>query len=173
MKLLKIFFILIFLAFPLGEIFRIDLGNNISIRLLDIIIGFTAVTFILISISKKKIPSTHFNKPLVLFILICILSLIINSAFLSYLQLLVASLYLLRWASYAAIYFVLLNLDKAFKKLIPFILLFEGLLILILGYIQYFLYPNLRNLFYMGWDEHNYRMFSTSLSRIREKPRCL
>jgi len=36
-------------------------------------------------------------------------------------------------------------------------------LVVVLGYIQYFLYPNLRNLYYLGWDDHLYRMFSSFL----------
>ena len=33
----------------------------------------------------------------------------------------------------------------------------------ILGLMQFFLYPDLRNLMYLGWDPHYYRLFSTLL----------
>jgi hypothetical protein len=36
-----------------------------------------------------------------------------------------------------------------------------GLIFGILGFIQFILYPNLRNLEYVGWDPHYYRLFST------------
>ncbi len=32
-----------------------------------------------------------------------------------------------------------------------------------LGFVQYFFYSNLRNLFYLGWDDHLYRLFSVFL----------
>jgi O-antigen ligase len=34
------------------------------------------------------------------------------------------------------------------------------------GILQYFYYPNLRNLFYDGWDPHYYRMFGTFLEPV-------
>jgi O-antigen ligase len=42
-------------------------------------------------------------------------------------------------------------------------LLFSGFVTVFIGYVQYFYYPSLKNLFYLGWDEHLYRMFSTFL----------
>jgi O-antigen ligase len=34
-----------------------------------------------------------------------------------------------------------------------------ALIVIFFSFIQYFLYPDLRNLYYLGWDEHLYRMF--------------
>ena len=42
-------------------------------------------------------------------------------------------------------------------------MLISGSLIVLLGFIQLMFYPALRNLYYLGWDEHLYRMFSTFL----------
>ncbi len=33
----------------------------------------------------------------------------------------------------------------------------------LIGLIQFFMYPDLRNLMYLGWDPHYYRLFSTLL----------
>jgi hypothetical protein len=38
-----------------------------------------------------------------------------------------------------------------------------GLLIIVSSFVQYFLYPDLRNLYYLGWDPHLSRMFGTFL----------
>jgi hypothetical protein len=38
-----------------------------------------------------------------------------------------------------------------------------GQIIIGIGFLQYFLYPSLRNLYYLGWDEHLYRIFSVFL----------
>ena len=42
-------------------------------------------------------------------------------------------------------------------------MLFSGALVVLIGYVQFFFYPRLKNLFYLGWDEHLYRMFSSFL----------
>jgi O-antigen ligase len=44
-----------------------------------------------------------------------------------------------------------------------YVLLFSGTVVVLLGFIQYFFYPSLRNLYYLGWDEHLYRLFSSFL----------
>lgn len=49
------------------------------------------------------------------------------------------------------------------KKKLPILLMISGTLLLVGGFMQYFLYPSLRNLIYFGWDQHFYRMFSTFL----------
>ena len=38
-----------------------------------------------------------------------------------------------------------------------------GVIFSLFGLVQYILYPNLRNLSYLGWDPHYYRLFSTFL----------
>lgn len=36
-----------------------------------------------------------------------------------------------------------------------------GVILSVFGWLQYFLYPDLRNLFYLGWDPHDKRIFAT------------
>jgi len=160
MKLLKTLCLLTILTIPLGEVLRIYIGNDIAIRIQDIIVGFSALLFIGICIKEKKLPKSYLSKPLAIFIGLGFLSLIINSARLNPNQLLASSLYLPRWICYALIYFVVFRVGKKFKKNALTIIFLDGFIILLAGFIQYFLYPNLRNLYYLGWDEHNYRMFS-------------
>jgi O-antigen ligase len=42
-------------------------------------------------------------------------------------------------------------------------MLFSGSMVVLPGFVQYFFYPSLRNLYYLGWDEHLYRLFSSFL----------
>lgn len=164
MKVLNFLLILILLSLPFGELLRFDLGNNISLKPLDLLVVVTAIYFFLFAVIKnKKLQNTFLNKPLIIFSTTALFSLLINSFYLKTDQLIVAFLYWLRFVCYASIYFIILSLNKNVLKKIPAILLFDGLIILILGFIQYFLYPNLRNLYYLGWDEHNYRLFSVFL----------
>ena len=72
-------------------------------------------------------------------------------------------MYLLRWLAYAGVFFVISDFDNDFKKKISNTLIIVGSLVVGLGYLQYFFYSNLRNLYYLGWDEHMHRMFSVFL----------
>src|SRR5258708_8198179 len=42
-------------------------------------------------------------------------------------------------------------------------MIYAGTCVCFIGLVQYLLYPNLRNLYYLGWDEHLYRLFSSFL----------
>lgn len=163
MCLLKFIFIILLLLFPFTEIFRFAMGNSIWITVNDIMIGFLIIIWIIISLIKKKKPSGFLLKPILVFIGICILSLLINFKMFSTKELTVSFLYLIRWVAYAGIYFIVKQFDYNFKKIILRMMIFSGAVIVTGGYLQYFFYPNLRNLFYLGWDDHLYRMFSSFL----------
>ncbi|HLD24459.1 MAG TPA: O-antigen ligase family protein [Patescibacteria group bacterium] len=70
--------------------------------------------------------------------------------------------YIIRWLLYAALYWV--TADAFFPpRLWRNILAVSGIGIALLGFVQYVLYPDLRNLYYLGWDPHYQRLFSTLL----------
>ncbi|MDO8621283.1 MAG: O-antigen ligase family protein [Candidatus Levybacteria bacterium] len=167
MGLLKTFFIIfIFFLFPLGEIARYQFGNGISVTGIDIGTLLLIVVWLTVNIirrKEKRILKSSLAKPIFLFIAACILSLVINIPNLKSWELFVSSLYLLRWVMYVGIYFIVSNFDNKFKKKVPALMVISGAIILALGYVQFFFYPNLRNLYYLGWDEHSYRMFSIFL----------
>lgn len=167
MGLLKILFIIFILfVFPLGEIARYQFSNGVAITGIDVgTILLIAIWLIgkILDKRKKQIFKSSLTKPIFLFVVVCILSLIVNLSNLNKLELFVSSLYLLRWVMYAGIYFIVLSFDNNFKKKVTALMVISGSIILALGYIQYFYYPNLRNLYYLGWDEHLYRMFSVFL----------
>lgn len=167
MGLLKTFFVIFVLfLFPMGEIARYQFGNGIAITAIDVgTILLIAVWLIgkILDKRKKQIFESSLTKPIFLFVVTCILSLIVNLSNLNKLELFVSSLYLLRWVMYVGIYFIVSSFDNKFKKKVPALMVISGSIILAFGYIQYFLYPNLRNLYYLGWDEHLYRMFSVFL----------
>lgn len=142
---------------------RFNLTNDVPIKPLDISIALTVLVYIFVCVRNKKFPNTTINKPVALFGVIGILSLLVNYSSFTPIQIFSSALYLVRWFAYLAIYFIIIEFDSEFKKKILKILFVDGLIILLAGFIQYFLYPNLRNLYYLGWDEHNYRMFSTFL----------
>lgn len=71
-------------------------------------------------------------------------------------------LYVLRWVSYAALYWVASSNLIAAGTWVT-LLVYSGLGISGIGFIQYLWYPDLRNLYYLGWDPHYQRLFSTLL----------
>ncbi len=160
MKITKILLIALLVFFPFGEILRFDLGNNIFLKPLDLFAVFLLIWTIIMYIRNKK--STKLFKPYYFFFpLIGLISLLINTYWLTSHEFLVSFLYLLRWISYLSIFFAIIQLDTKFKKKIASFLITDGIIILLIGYIQFIFYPSLRNLYYLGWDEHLYRMFST------------
>lgn len=161
LSLPHILFIFILFAFVLGEVVRIQLPSGVAIKALDIGVLLFVVTSMLHF--RRKLTRPGLVRAILAFFSIAVFSLIFNFLNLKADELLTSSLYAVRWIAYAGVYFVIANLDSDLKKKIPNLLLIAGGLILSLGFIQYFLYPNLRNLYYLGWDEHLYRLFSTFL----------
>ena len=72
-----------------------------------------------------------------------------------------SSLYLLRWFIYVEVYVLVASKKQKF----PWTewLYASSVLFAAVGLVQYLLYPDLRNLTYLGWDPHYYRLFSTLL----------
>lgn len=164
MGLLKKIFVPTLFLFPLGEMVRINLGGGFIIKPLDIGIGILLISWLSFKYFKKeKIKQANLLLPITLFTLSGLIALITNNLRLSLSELLLSITYLVRWLAYLGIFFVITDFDKEFKRRISKLLIIIGSLTLVLGYLQYFLYPNLKGLFYLGWDEHMYRMFSVFL----------
>lgn len=171
--ILKIFILLILFLFPFGEILRLEMGNNIVIKPLDVVVGLAAIWWVVSQIQSLKFKVQNYNSkfkslrksyflfPLLLFVSIGLYSLLINLSWLKSQEFFVSFLYLVRWVSYALLFPIVLQFDKTFKKKITVFLFIDGLIILAFGYLQYFFYNSLKNLYYLGWDEHMHRIFST------------
>lgn len=161
MGVLKVLFITLLLVFlPLGEITRITFGDG-ALTFIDIAVGAIALIWVCSKIINGERVNGKLFKAISIFILLLILSLVFNIGKLNALQIGVSASYILRWIAYASIYFIVKDLDVNFKKSLPYFMLVSGLLIILGGFMQYFLYSDLRNLRYLGWDEHLYRMFSS------------
>ncbi len=173
MKLIKILTIIILILFPFGELLRLDIGNNITLKPLDITVGITVLIWFIYHLpfchshergnTIGKNTFFHYKKEFMLFPLIGLVSLIINSSWIKPYELGASFLYLTRWVAYASLFFVVLGFDKTFKKKIKIYLFIDGLVILIFGFIQYFFFSSLKPFYYLGWDEHMYRIFSVFL----------
>lgn len=163
MKITKWLFLVSFILFPLGEIIRIPIAKDIVVKPLDIAVGLTTLSYIVHIAIKREITKTSLKFPILSFALIAGFSLLLQINNLSFNQFLASVLYVIRWVAYAGIFFVVSSFDIQFKRKLLVWLIGVGIVFLILGFIQYIFYPDLRNLYYLGWDEHLYRLFSTFL----------
>jgi O-antigen ligase len=164
MRLLKIVFIFFVLAFFIAEVGRIQLLNGVAVSVNDVLLAAVILVWIINHVfHKQKFVLGKLYKPILLFSAIGLISLLLNFSNLGITNLLASSLYLVRWIAYALIYVIVSEFEPKFKNKIAYSLLIAGSIVVALGYIQFFFYPSLRNLYYLGWDEHLYRMFSSFL----------
>jgi hypothetical protein len=153
--------------FSLGQIGRLSfLGQQVNAYIYEI--PLFLLTALLIFQYRSK-PFQIIKKKLVaLPIFLVYLSgvFVITSFFYSFIANSVGILYLLRLIFYFT-FFVYLwqfvqNDKKNYGSFFNAILL-GAVLTIIFSVVQYFLYPNLRNISYLGWDPHWFRMVGTFL----------
>lgn len=159
LKFLAIFLILVLL--PFGQIGKIDF-NNLSFTFFDIGVIFLVLSWFIYSLINKEIKGKLILS-ICLFLLAGVLSLIANLYNFSSTQFLVAFSYLVRFIIFTGVYFVFKDFSRKFNEKIIKYFFLSGIMILAIGYLQFFFYPNLANLSYLGWDMHLYRLFATFL----------
>lgn len=165
-RLIKFLFLLCLFSIALGPFGALPIEIlSVNLYLTDIIVAFLSL-FWLINISSlcaivKKDKLMHF---FLIFVMSAFLSFLLAPISLSPAQKLVSFLYLVRVFSYSSIYFTAFYLTKnnllKENKIIKY-LICVGVALSIIGWLQYLFYPDLRNLFYLGWDPHFKRIFST------------
>ncbi|MGB6839099.1 MAG: O-antigen ligase family protein, partial [Microgenomates group bacterium] len=78
----------------------------------------------------------------------------------------IGGLYLLRLFVYSSFFLLAWNInrsEKGFKEILFNSLILITFAVAVFGWLQYFLYPDVRNFVVWGWDDHLYRLFSTFL----------
>ena len=144
----------------LGQVGGISLGGGITVYVMDIAL-ICLLAYMIFHLPKIP-PLLFLRMPILLFGAACFVSLIANFAKFPFIEVLTSSLYAFRWVAYAALYVAIYVLPQR-----PIWWLWglysTGVSVAALGLVQYFWYPYLRNLSYLGWDPHLYRVFSTFL----------
>lgn len=159
----KFFLIFNSVAFIGSQLLRIKLNNGVAITLLDIAVAITVLIWLTQKILHKEKITGFLLKGIVFFITVCILSLLANSwNYLPY-QTGIATLYLIRFLIYSGLYFLIKELPAQKRGMIKSYIFLTGIIVLAIGFLQFFFYPALESLYYLGWDEHLYRMFGTFL----------
>ncbi len=153
--------IILLCILPFGELLRVQLPNGVSIQALD---GITLSIFLFTcfqAIKTKAYLAIPFVKPLIFFLCVCLFSLFVNSVRFPLGQISIGSLYLFRYTAYTSLYFFFFHTAKKRYETLSRWIIVSGVLVAVFGLLQYFFYPDLRNLYYAGWDEHYLRLFST------------
>jgi len=156
-----LFLISIFILFPLGEVTRYQFANGFALSLFDCAAVLNLLILFVIAVKKKNIFSFHLSKPIGIFLIFCFISLLANLSVLPLFSIGVASLYIVRFLAYASFYPTVGLLSGKIKENAPGFLIIAGVLVGVFGIAQFFLYPTLQNLYYLGWDRHWYRLFAT------------
>lgn len=168
-----LFAIYIILFLPLlGELVRLPFGPENGLLISDVFVGILLTIWIAKKIfNKQPLPKSSLTKPLLIFILIAILSLLQALLFLKAGEIAASSLYLIRLIEYAFLFLIVkdiiaqnnnLNAKNIGKKILA-VSIFSSFLIAIVGFIQLYIYPNLTKLEEYGWDPHINRLVSTWL----------
>ncbi len=163
-----VIFYLSLIAFILGPLGELPLFfPGVHVYLSDLT-GILLIIYRLINFPEtiRFIRRDKISGGFLLFILACFLSLLLTPIRLTLLELGISAMYPVRLLVYFSYYLTVSFLIKS-KKIQPNkiikLLVYSGTSLAILGWLQYFLYPNLRNLLYLGWDPHLGRIFSTFL----------
>ena len=160
---MKILLIFLFLSFISGQILSFALAD-IRISLLDIAVLVNVIYFIFSTKALKKTTKKWYLSVFGPFLAIALISLIITRLRygLTNMNWLISGLYLVRFTLYSFLVAIGVWLKKTARISLPGLFI-SGSMIALLGLLQYWLYPDLRNLYYLGWDPHHYRVFSTML----------
>jgi len=154
--------ILFFVSLLFGQLGAISPVPGVYIYLHDVTLGILVLfSFLRLRDLRFKIYDLRLFWPIIAFLAASILSVVLNANRLDQPALIRSLLYIGRWGYYALLYFIVAGSKRPAFWLLG--LYFTGVGFAIIGMIQFFLYPSLRNLLYLGWDPHYYRVFSTLL----------
>ncbi len=157
---MKILVALFFGSLLLGQLGAIPVAAGATIYAHDIFLVLLLI-YTAFHLPKKK-PRAILGKPIIIFFAITLVSLLVNMYQFPANELAISALYALRWGCYAMLYVVVM-MSPLEPRWWARALYGTGVGIAILGLAQYIWYPYLRNLAYLGWDPHLYRVFSTLL----------
>jgi O-antigen ligase len=134
-----------------GFLMKLVLGFIIKVHIIDVLV-------LLLVLLTRKFFTVLKNDLVVILVFSYIVSLTHFGFHIT------ALLYLVRLISYIALFFVISEYKtKNRTNLIYRCLVINIVLICLLGILQYLLIPDLRDLYYLGWDDHLYRLVSTFL----------
>ena len=140
------------------------LPTDLSIYFSDFAALLIAVIFIYRLLSgKSRLPSPTKNHTFLIFLAFigsAIVSLLANLSWLNPKEIFLSALYLLRFLIYLiSILSFITERERVFSFFArPQLIATGGLLVALIGLIQFFLFPDMRHLEKLGWDAHYFRL---------------
>lgn len=171
MKKSKIFthgaFFLLCVLFAFGQLQRIQLTNHSAVYLHEILLLLWCISALIFNQQLKQNICAQCKKIPKIFFLFSAWSLAgLLFAFALHHNVQHALLYGVRIFLYVW-FFLTLKSSSALRlisqKTVLLGALFSGFMIVLFGFLQYFFLPDTRFLFFLGWDDHYYRLISTLL----------
>ena len=156
---------LIPISFAAGNVFKISLFSpQIRISILDIAVILLIILGLPELLRKKKQALQSFKvwlKPLVIFLIFSLLTLVVSGKEFGLEAQLVGLSYWIRFLAYSILPLFLFNLFSTVQM--KRMLISCGFLIVLGGLLQYFLLPDTRFIKFYGWDDHYYRVLGQFL----------
>jgi O-antigen ligase len=166
MDYIKIFLILTILSLIPGQLLRLSLTSSSALNLTDILVFLTAAAALpyFLAVKKSLILEKRTFVAALIFSLAASASTILALNSFTPKEVLISGLFLVRFILYFAISIVVANTVKSglidnWLKLF----LLTAALILLLGFAQILIFPDLTFLVPFGWDPHQQRIVSTFL----------
>lgn len=154
--------VLLWLGLLAGQLGAIPLGAGVVLYVHDVVLVITLLVASLRYQLIKTVREARLLRPVWLFAAVGAVSILVNSSGHPMEGTIRGSLYLVRWVTYALVYALVLASPVSARAWLAGLgslgVAFAGL-----GFVQLILYPDLRNLWYLGWDPHYYRLFATLL----------
>lgn len=159
---MNFWFLILFAALIAGQLGAFTVSPGVTFYLHDVAVVALLTAGFFILFNKKRFIQPRLYRQMNAFAIVASISLLFAFARFEPQEVGIASLYWVRWVLYAFVYVLIVQTARMSA------FLFRGLyatgsIFSLLGIVQFFLYPNLRNLEYLGWDPHYYRLFSTFL----------
>ncbi len=154
--------IVLWFSLLLGQLGAIPLGEGVNLYVQDIVLVITVLVAIVRYGLLGKLRRSRLMRPIALFASIGAVSLVANVSNYPLAVAVKGSLHLLRWITYALFYGVVLVSPFSTTFWLRWLGSF-GIALAAVGLVQFVWYPDLRNLWYLGWDPHYYRVFATLL----------
>lgn len=147
--------ILLWISLLLGQLGGIPLSRGVNLYLQDIALSLMIIMAVVRYGLLGKLLKFRLFRPIALFIGVGMIALFVNPT-------VKGSLYLLRWTVYSLFYGIILVSPLSTQFWLWWMASF-GVALSAIGLVQFIWYPDLRNLWYLGWDPHYYRVFATLL----------
>lgn len=154
--------IFLWVSLLMGQLGGIPLRDGVILYVQDIALCLMILGATLRFGLLQKLWKFRLARPICLFILLGVLSLVANVSQYPIWITVNGSLYLWRWAVYTIFYGVVLVSAFSPRFWLWWLGSF-GVALAWVGLMQFVWYPDLRNLWYLGWDPHYYRVFATLL----------